>query len=297
MTKERNILIKIVLDFILLLTVGIPILIFHLHGKPVKRGYYCDDDSIRYPFRESTISNNALYVVGIFLPVIVIIATEFANESRQKPESRGQVFVLLGHRIPHVIWKIYVKIGVFLFGACMSQLTTDIAKYSIGRLRPHFLHVCNSTVNCNDPKQDPHMYVELFDCLGKDLNRIREARLSFPSGHSSFSAYTMVYTVIYIQANMNFKTNKLLKPFLQFLLLMMTWYTSLSRIADYKHHWSDVLIGFLQGTLVAVIVAYFVSDFFTKVKGKANDITLQNIKENPAVNYNTMDSNPDVETQ
>lgn len=105
-----------------------------------------------------------------------IIATEFANEARLKRDARGQVTVLLGRRIPRVIWNIYMKIGVFLFGACMSQLTTDIAKYSIGRLRPHFLFVCQSDVNCTAPGTDPHRYIEEFVCKGKDLNRIREAR-------------------------------------------------------------------------------------------------------------------------
>lgn len=63
---------------------------------------------------------------------------------------------------------------------------------------------------------------------------------------------------------MTCKTNTLLKPFLQFILLMMTWYTALSRISDYKHHWSDVLFGFLQGTLVAVIVVSLKNYFHTK---------------------------------
>lgn len=32
-------------------------------------------------------------------------------------------------------------IGVFLFGCACQQLTTDVAKYTIGRLRPHFFDV------------------------------------------------------------------------------------------------------------------------------------------------------------
>ncbi|KAG8183163.1 hypothetical protein JTE90_029519 [Oedothorax gibbosus] len=170
----------------------------------------------------------------------------------------------------------------------MSQLTTDIAKYSIGRLRPHFLDVCKPSVNCSLVK-DPHEYIMPI-CLGENLKGIREARLSFPSGHSSFSAYTMVYAVIYLQACMQCKTNRLLKPFMQFLILMMTWFTALSRISDYKHHWSDVLVGFLQGVLVAVLVAFFVSDLFTKRKKTNSDIVLQNISVD-APTYNTMNSN------
>lgn len=35
----------------------------------------------------------------------------------------------------------YRQIGIFAFGAAAQQLTTDIAKYTIGRLRPHFFSV------------------------------------------------------------------------------------------------------------------------------------------------------------
>lgn len=292
MPQDTRTIVKIGLDFLLLLIVGIPVLIYHLHGRPTVRGFNCDDDSIRYPYRDSTINNNVLYIVGIFLPVTVICITEFTNEAWSKRESRGQLYILLGRPIPHVIWSIYKRIGVFLFGACMSQLTTDIAKYSIGRLRPHFLSVCQPNVNCS--LEDPHAYIVEFVCLGRNQNAIREARLSFPSGHSSFSAYTMVFAVIYLQACMCCKVNRLLKPFIQFLLLMMTWYTALSRIADYKHHWSDVLIGFLLGVIVAVIVTTFVSDFFTEKKAKDRDITLQNISTDvPTANYNTMENRPE----
>lgn len=40
--------------------------------------------------------------------------------------------------VPPWVLNAYKQIGVFGFGAACSQLTTDIAKYSIGRLRPHF---------------------------------------------------------------------------------------------------------------------------------------------------------------
>ena len=46
----------------------------------------------------------------------------------------------------------------------------------------------------------------------------------------------------------------LLRPFLQAVFLLMSLYTCLSRISDYKHHWSDVLAGGLLGALVALLV-------------------------------------------
>lgn len=36
----------------------------------------------------------------------------------------------------------YRLIIPFVFGAAVTQLTTDVAKYTVGRLRPHFLTVC-----------------------------------------------------------------------------------------------------------------------------------------------------------
>ena len=48
---------------------------------------------------------------------------------------------IFGHQIPTFVTESYKQVGVFGFGAAVSQLTTDIAKYTIGRLRPHFIAV------------------------------------------------------------------------------------------------------------------------------------------------------------
>lgn len=53
---------------------------------------------------------------------------------------------------------------------------------------------------------------------------------------------------------MTWRGSKLLKHLLQFGLLMMAWFTCMSRISDYKHHWSDVLAGASIGTVSALIV-------------------------------------------
>lgn len=47
---------------------------------------------------------------------------------------------------------------------------------------------------------------------------------------------------------------RLLRPTLQFGLVALSIYVGLSRISDYKHHWSDVLVGFIQGAVVAILV-------------------------------------------
>jgi len=59
---------------------------------------------------------------------------------------------------------------------------------------------------------------------------------------------------LYLQARLTWNGSKLLKHLLQAVSIYAAVYVGLSRISDYKHHWSDVLMGAILGTLVAALV-------------------------------------------
>ena len=57
---------------------------------------------------------------------------------------------------------------------------------------------------------------------------IRESRLSFPSGHASFSFYCAVYTILYLESRVVWPLYRpLLRPILEFVYLALAWACSL----------------------------------------------------------------------
>lgn len=241
----------VALDVLCVLLAGLPFAILSSRHTPFQRGLFCNDEAIKYPYKEDTISYGLLG--GIIIPFSIIVMIVGETLSVYFNALRSNSFVN-----NHYIATIYKAVGAFLFGAAASQSLTDIAKYSVGRLRPHFLEVCNpdwSKINCSDG------YIEYYICQGS-ATKVREGRLSFYSGHSSFSMYCMLFTALYLQARMKADWARLLRPTLQFGLVAFSIYVGLSRISDYKHHPSDVLTGLMQGAVVAILVVVYVSDFF-----------------------------------
>ncbi|XP_062040665.1 phospholipid phosphatase 2-like, partial [Lepus europaeus] len=67
---------------------------------------------------------------------------------------------------------------------------------------------------------------------------------------------------LYVQARLCWKWARLLRPTVQFFLVAFALYVGYTRVSDHKHHWSDVLVGLLQGALVAGFTVRYVSDLF-----------------------------------
>ncbi|KAK1795879.1 hypothetical protein P4O66_008989 [Electrophorus voltai] len=229
---------------------GLPFLLIETSTiEPYQRGFYCSDQFIQYPYKNGeTINDAVLCLAGILIAIFSIVIIECYRIRCLQQGSQS----FMGS--PYVS-ALYRQVGVFIFGCAISQSFTDIAKVSVGRLRPHFLDVCKpdySLINCSAG------YIIDYVCNG-DASKVQEARKSFFSGHASFSMFTMLYLALYLQSRFTWRGARLLRPLLQFTLLMMAFYTGLSRVSDHKHHPTDVLAGFAQGALVAYCIVSTVS--------------------------------------
>ncbi|XP_062251477.1 phospholipid phosphatase 2b [Platichthys flesus] len=237
----------VVVDVLCVLVAALPFIIMTIVFKPYERGVYCDDESIMYPLKPDTITHGMLAAVTISCTVIII--------------SSGEAYLVYSKRIysnsdfNQYVAALYKVVGTFLFGAAVSQSLTDLAKFTIGRPRPNFMAVCAPKA-CTG-------YMAVINCTGKPQD-VTESRLSFYSGHSSFGMYCMLFLALYVQARLVAKWARLLRPTIQFFLVAFAVYVGYTRVSDYKHHWSDVLVGMLQGALIAVLNVRFVSDFFKK---------------------------------
>ncbi|XP_009579037.1 PREDICTED: lipid phosphate phosphohydrolase 2, partial [Fulmarus glacialis] len=159
----------------LCLAASLPFVILTLVNSPYKRGFYCNDDSIRYPYKADTITHGLMAGVTITCTVVIISSGEAYLVYTERLYSKSE--------FNNYLAALYKVVGTFLFGGA----------YMIGRLRPNFLAVCNpdwSKVNCS-------IYVQLENvCQGESPRPPPPppARvLSFYSGHSSFGMYCMMF--------------------------------------------------------------------------------------------------------
>lgn len=182
--------------------VGTFLLCIHELGTPFFRGFNCDDATIRYPYKDSTIPSSVCYMVGSGLNVALILTFEYLilKKDSRGANSRSQTKIYLRN--------VYCRLIIWFFGAVTSELFTDISKITAGRLRPHFIEVCKPIIRLDDDKeissqaycdssqnQLRHEYITDYRCSGVPSMQ-RDARLSFMSGHSSYAAYSGAFAVV-----------------------------------------------------------------------------------------------------
>lgn len=229
---------------------------------PFKRGFFRDDDSLKYPFKQSTIPSVMLYTIGFLVPAGLIILTEWIIVKRiyrhGSPKGTG--------RSVYFSWchNVYKVLALFAFGGAMTHLTTNILKYSVGRLRPHFIYVCQpdwSLVN------DTSGYIQGDEiCMTTDRTLLNEARLSFPSGHASIAMYCGIFLVLYLLKRFTWKRIVFIRPLIQLVAFSAALYTCMTRISDYKHHWHDALGGALLGAVMAFVSIFYINNVFGSVR-------------------------------
>ncbi|KAL7487600.1 hypothetical protein ACHAW6_013183 [Cyclotella cf. meneghiniana] len=192
------------------------------------------------PKSEVTFPSEKLYFLSLWAPLIIVTVI-------------GGVFPLVASSLPNnnSLHNIHAGVCTICTAIGISEFVTQIFKFYVGRLRPNFYAMCGfdkQTLQCTN---------------GEEMEM--EARMSFPSGHSSLSYCGMMVLVLFFIARVGlgrvgkqcslgrFRVSVLFS----FVPLLFSFWCATSRLVDNWHHPSDIIAGSIVGT-VAACIAYHV---------------------------------------
>jgi len=215
---------------------------------PYRRGFYCNDERIRKPYKPNTISVGLLLSICLIIPFLVVNVVEITlNSVRNRKSTNGKDFS----------WNSALQAGVkiyidYVFGFLIVIALMHVGKSAFGNLRPHFIDVCKPNMSAIDCKK--LSYIEDFQCTSQDWMRIKTARESFPSGHSAVAIYSLIFLLIYCFKRNLHRNQPILSAILLFIYSIWAVGVCVSRIFDYWHHFEDVLGGCAIGSVICLIL-------------------------------------------
>ncbi|MCP9262039.1 Lipid phosphate phosphatase-related protein type 4 [Dirofilaria immitis] len=209
--------------------------VFQCHDIHLYRPNFLPEDFNLY------VSYALLYAFGFTLPPIVILIGEimfwlFSTKPRKT------VYASCGECKIHLLTRRITRfIGVFIFGALITQIFVYTIKFMTGYHRPYFLSLCRPNISvCIAPLEQSPSPSPFLACLYRNPNDLRYASLSFPSLHAAFSSFSCTFASCYIYYMISLRNAPLLRPFLIFAFMGLTLIASFSRIGGYKNHWRDI---------------------------------------------------------
>ena len=222
---KQQIITKAVFELIACAIFGVAFLVIH-NQEPFQRGFYCDDETILHPYAEDqkcpAVAAGIIWVVAfvaIVAPVELFRSCQITRPPCPLP-------------VPWIVLDVYRVLGHFVQGGLATILITEVAKVSIGRLRPHFLSLCKPDLSqcqlsyADDEDSHSNKFVGTTEeslrkvCTSISLSegpgfkltnaseplsyddlqtKMNEARLSFMSGHTSTSFYAAIFLILYLQ--------------------------------------------------------------------------------------------------
>jgi membrane-associated phospholipid phosphatase len=139
------------------------------------------------------------------------------------------------------------------FALCTANFFQIILKFFIGGLRPNFYEACRPMTSTGGVGYQ-NIYYTRSICTNPSRREVSTALLSFPSGHCAAAFAGFGYLALWINAKFkvcaDYKSSHWQHALLA-LPLCVAALLALSKIADYWHHWWDVLAGSLIGMFFA----------------------------------------------
>ncbi|KAI6179015.1 AcidPPc domain-containing protein [Aphelenchoides besseyi] len=225
------------------------------HIGPHKSGFYCDDKTIRLPYRSSTVGFWGLIGYCIFINFITILAVECCRLYLLNDKHEYSIYESHRTRFQRLLIRFCIFFTFYLSFEFLITILTTVTKLSIGRLRPHFLDVCRPLVTL--PERSPIQLTQHSACTGLENIFIDISNYTCTAKHPEF------VTELYMQYRLVDQIRcRLVVPVLQICCLGCGLFISYSRIFDYKHHWTDVAVGIFVGVAGMLLMCRYIGRFF-----------------------------------
>ncbi|CAF1012144.1 unnamed protein product [Rotaria sp. Silwood1] len=285
---------RVMIDIVSLAILTTITVISHYIAKPFTRGFFCSDTSIKYPYKDNTIPTYAAVILSIVLPVMWFTELCKLCYFKQYPKTPYRICLQVcsgrSINIPPIVRNLYILTVIFAYGYLATWVLTEIAKNFVGELRPHFLAVCQPTLDCASLTSlyqfnSYLQYGNNYTCQSTDDSSVREARRSFFSGHTAPLFFGFTWLIMYIHISWSWRHLGILGHLFQVGIAILGCYVGYTRISDFHHHWHDVFVGGIVGSLIAFATFRFILNWrhysprflpYIGVSNKTNPTDLQN---------------------
>ncbi|KAF8652706.1 hypothetical protein AX16_004210 [Volvariella volvacea WC 439] len=196
-----------------------------------RRSFSVKDTSLRHTYAvHERVPNLALYVICGVAPLLIQPVINFLTV--------------------RTLWDLHNSMLFLVLSLAVTGSITQFVKITVGRPRPDLLDRCRPSLGTTDPEFGLSVWTI---CTTTDNRLLRDGFRSFPSGHSSMSFAGLGFLAFYIAGKLHLfdrrgvagKAWLALGPFSAAALV------AISRTMDYRHHWHDVVVGSLLGTVCA----------------------------------------------
>ncbi|GLB35424.1 putative acid phosphatase homologues [Lyophyllum shimeji] len=229
-TRRRKLFLSYFPDWIL--TIALAVAFFLLDKvEGYRRLFSVTDTSLRHPYAvHERVPPLALYFIAFLAPLVI-----------------QPVINLLTIRS---WWDLHNSTLGLILGLSLTGAVTQFSKITVGRPRPDVLDRCQLPQGTVDP---PFGLTAWQQCTQTDIAILRDGFRSFPSGHSSLSFAGLGFLAFYIAGKLHLfdRRGHAGKAWLALAPFSAAALVAISRTMDYRHHWHDVLVGSILGTVIS----------------------------------------------
>ncbi|KAF9533449.1 phosphatidic acid phosphatase type 2/haloperoxidase [Crepidotus variabilis] len=194
-----------------------------------RRSFSLEDTSLRHPFAtHERVPNTYLLLIAVVAPLCIMPIVNFITVRSW--------------------WDLHNSSLGLILGASLTGAFTQVVKITVGRPRPDIIDRCQPPSGTTDPQYGLSSWTV---CTSTDAAILRDGFRSFFSGHSSLSFAGMGFLSFYLAGKLHLFDSRghAGKAWLALSPFMAAALVAISRSMDYRHHWQDILVGSLVGTL------------------------------------------------